>query len=44
MIINIDYDDDHGFDDGDNDVTSSPPSSTDHLWWYLGHYGEISNA
>ena len=23
MIINIDYDDDHGFDDGDNDVTSS---------------------
>ena len=35
MIINIDYDDDHGFDDGDNDVTSSPPSSTDHLWWYL---------
>ena len=33
MIINIDYDDDHGFDDGYNDVTSSPPSSTDHLWW-----------
>ena len=32
MIINIDYDNDHGFDDGDNDVTSSPPSSTDHLW------------